>query len=157
MPMRPAQGRLVAGVCAALAGQLGVDVALVRLAFMLLTFAWGIGLLLYIALWLLLPNAGDVDSPRSIRMTARRNIGTMRDELRDSGRRLGDVWRRAGQRPSTLTEHIDRRTVALGLVALGGILFLGAIGALDWLTPVRVIGLLAIAAGIVVLVTFRDR
>ncbi|SNS17550.1 PspC domain-containing protein [Actinomadura mexicana] len=52
---RAAEGRLVAGVCRGLAEHLGVDVFLVRGAFVLLTMASGLGVAAYAALWILVP------------------------------------------------------------------------------------------------------
>jgi signal transduction histidine kinase len=48
---RPAEGRVIAGVCAGIAQALDVDVTLVRLVFALLALAGGAGILLYLALW----------------------------------------------------------------------------------------------------------
>lgn len=52
---RAAEGRLVAGVGRGLAVHLGVDVFLVRGAFVLLTMASGLGFAAYAAFWILLP------------------------------------------------------------------------------------------------------
>lgn len=52
---RAGEGRLVAGVCRGLAVHLGVDVFLVRGAFVLLTMASGLGVAAYAAFWILLP------------------------------------------------------------------------------------------------------
>jgi len=49
---------LVAGVCAGLAGRLGVDPLLLRAAFVAATAAGGVGVVVYGVLWLLLPAAG---------------------------------------------------------------------------------------------------
>src|ERR1044072_2277836 len=49
---RPAEGRVIAGVCAGIAQALGVDATLVRLVFALLALAGGAGILLYLALWI---------------------------------------------------------------------------------------------------------
>ena len=46
----------LAGVCGGLAETLNTDPTLVRLAFALLVFGWGSGVLVYIALALLLPD-----------------------------------------------------------------------------------------------------
>ncbi|MEU8800503.1 PspC domain-containing protein [Spirillospora sp. NPDC048819] len=54
---RAADGRLVAGVCRGLAGHLGVDVVIVRVAFVLLTMASGLGVAAYVAFWILVPAA----------------------------------------------------------------------------------------------------
>jgi signal transduction histidine kinase len=49
---------IVAGVCAGIAAQLGADVALVRIAFVALTFAGGIGPIVYALMWALVPARG---------------------------------------------------------------------------------------------------
>ncbi len=45
----------IGGVCGGLAEYFGLDPLLVRVAFLVLFFGWGCGLLLYLLLWLLAP------------------------------------------------------------------------------------------------------
>ena len=54
--VRPRNRKILAGVCAALADRLGISVKLVRLGFVLFGF-FGIGELVYVALWILIPKA----------------------------------------------------------------------------------------------------
>lgn len=53
----------ILGVCAALAVFFDISVTLVRLAFIISLFFTGIGLVLYLALWLLIPAQADAPSP----------------------------------------------------------------------------------------------
>ena len=55
---RARDGRLVAGVCAGLATYFGVDPTLVRPAFALVTVFGGIGALLYLCAWIVIPEEG---------------------------------------------------------------------------------------------------
>ena len=48
--------RMLAGVCGGLAKYLGWDVSLVRLAFVAMSFAGGIGIFLYLFFWFIFPN-----------------------------------------------------------------------------------------------------
>ena len=57
--LRIREGRIVAGVCTGLARYFGVDVNLVRLAFGVLTVFYGLGILLYVAAWAILPEEGE--------------------------------------------------------------------------------------------------
>jgi phage shock protein PspC (stress-responsive transcriptional regulator) len=57
--LRIRQGRIVAGVCAGFGAYFGVDVNLVRLAFGVLTVFYGLGILLYLIAWLILPEEGE--------------------------------------------------------------------------------------------------
>ena len=52
-------GRVVAGVCAGLATYFGVDPTLIRLAFALLTVFGGVGVLVYLGAWLVIPDETD--------------------------------------------------------------------------------------------------
>ena len=55
---RAREGRVVAGVCAGLATYFGVDPTLVRLAFALVTIFGGVGVLLYLIAWIVIPEEG---------------------------------------------------------------------------------------------------
>ena len=57
--LRIRQGRIVAGVCVGLGAYFRVDVNLVRLAFGVFTVFYGLGLLLYLIAWLILPEEGE--------------------------------------------------------------------------------------------------
>jgi len=56
--LRLRDGRMVAGVCAGLAAYFGIDINLVRLAFGVLTVFWGLGILVYLIAWAVLPEEG---------------------------------------------------------------------------------------------------
>jgi phage shock protein PspC (stress-responsive transcriptional regulator) len=56
---RRRDGRLVAGVCAGLAAYFGIDVTLVRLAFAVFTIFWGLGALMYLMAWAVIPEEGE--------------------------------------------------------------------------------------------------
>ena len=55
---RPLHDRMVAGVAAAVADYLDVDVTIVRIVIAVLTMVGGAGLAIYIAGWLLIPEEG---------------------------------------------------------------------------------------------------
>jgi phage shock protein C len=48
-------GRMIGGVCAGLADYFDVDITLVRVVFVVLALVNGVGLILYIILWIILP------------------------------------------------------------------------------------------------------
>jgi phage shock protein C len=57
--VRIRQGRMVAGVCTGFGSYFGVDVNLVRLAFGVLTIFYGLGILLYLIAWVILPEEDE--------------------------------------------------------------------------------------------------
>lgn len=65
---------MLAGVCAGLAEHFGVDVNLVRLGFAIVTiFSAGVGVLVYLAAWVILPEEGDDTSIAETWMNKRRS------------------------------------------------------------------------------------
>ena len=62
-PLRRAyEGRMIAGVCAGLADYLAIDVTLIRVAFVVLTFLGGAAIPAYLACLLLIPEEGSEQS-----------------------------------------------------------------------------------------------
>lgn len=59
---RPFEGRMLTGVAAGLADYMGVDVTLVRIAFAVLAVVGGMGIPLYLAGLLLIPDEGSDQS-----------------------------------------------------------------------------------------------
>jgi phage shock protein PspC (stress-responsive transcriptional regulator) len=60
--LRPKEGRMVAGVCAGIAAYFSVDVYLIRLLFGVFTVFYGLGVLLYLIAWAILPEEGEGQS-----------------------------------------------------------------------------------------------
>jgi phage shock protein C len=60
--VRSREGRIVAGVCAGLAVYFGLDANIVRLIFAGLTVFGGVGVLLYVVAWLIVPEEGEPSS-----------------------------------------------------------------------------------------------
>ena len=59
---RPFQDRMLAGVAVGIARYLGVDVTVVRIVLAVLTVVGGVGIPLYLAGWLLIPEEGSEQS-----------------------------------------------------------------------------------------------
>ena len=59
---RSRTNRRIAGVCGGLADEFGVSVTVLRLAFVLATvLSWGVGLVVYLALWVVMPYPPGLD------------------------------------------------------------------------------------------------
>jgi phage shock protein PspC (stress-responsive transcriptional regulator) len=53
---RSRQGRMLAGVASGIAAYVGVDAVVIRIAFVVLTLVGGLGIPLYLASWVLVPD-----------------------------------------------------------------------------------------------------
>ncbi len=63
---RSRKQRILGGVCGGLAEYFGVDPVLIRLAWVLFCFVWGVGVLLYIIAWIIIPPAPDYIDVQSV-------------------------------------------------------------------------------------------
>lgn len=61
--VRSTSDKMIAGVCGGLAKYFGIDVVLVRILFVLFALAGGPGILLYIILWIVMPEESTAAAP----------------------------------------------------------------------------------------------
>jgi phage shock protein C len=137
--------RILGGVCSGLAEGLHIDALWVRLGFVLLAFLQGVGLLIYIILWLVMPEQVEGEN------VTRSGFDSMTADLRRIGSELrgqfgGTSKPAAGQEPApagTTTATVpagatssppSRQTIVLGVVlVVVGLILLGAnIGLIQW-------------------------
>ncbi len=124
--------RIVSGLCGGIGDFFGVDPIFFRVAFVLLAFAGGGGLVLYLVLTLVVPAEGHDGS--GTRDTMRRGV----EDLADSAKNIA-----AGLRNEKAG---GRRTAAILLILIGAFFLfenLDWLGWLDagWIWPVLLIGL----------------
>jgi signal transduction histidine kinase/phage shock protein PspC (stress-responsive transcriptional regulator) len=129
--VRPADGRLLSGVCAGLADHLGAGVLHVRLAFVVLSAFGGFGVVLYAALWIFVPSQSP-DDPAGLASATR-----------------------GGRRPRMAVSRGDLgQLVALGVMGLGLVLLLTQVG---WGIPLTVtVPVLIAGAGLALLWSQAD-
>ena len=61
--VRPRKGRMVAGICAGIAGYSGLDVTLIRVIVAVVSvLTGGAGVLAYLAAWVIIPGEGEKTS-----------------------------------------------------------------------------------------------
>jgi phage shock protein C len=106
--MRSETDKMIAGVCGGIAAYLGVDSVFVRLAFLILLFASGIGFLLYLILMIIMPSESRFDESSS---------NTVQSNLDDYSNELGGGIKRVKQHPKG-------PVIAAGLLIFFGIFLL---------------------------------
>lgn len=139
--------RILGGVCSGLAAGLHIDPLWVRLGFVVLAFLQGVGLLIYIVLWLVMPE--QVEGQEGTRsgfdsMTAdlRRIGGELRGTFGGTSRSpaSGDSTSSSAETntastpPATPAALAGRQSIALGIVlVVVGLIILGAnTGLVQW-------------------------
>ena len=115
--------RVLFGVSGGLGEYFELDPVFVRVGFIALCFAGGIGFVLYLALALVMPRA---DAPeRSPTETVQDNVEHMADEAADAGRRLG-----AAMGPVTTVQR--RSGLGVLFIVVGALILLANLGLFFW-------------------------
>jgi phage shock protein PspC (stress-responsive transcriptional regulator) len=111
----------IAGVCGGLAEYFNIDSTLLRIAMILLAFYGGVGLILYLIAWLLIPpNPGeDASEPFERSEKAREKVMST---VKDVGEKIEETWKSGKERGFSARSHTP---LILGiLVLIVGFLFL---------------------------------
>ena len=133
---RSESDKMIAGVCGGIAVYLGIDSVFVRLAFLVLALASGVGLLLYIILMLIMPSEEKLSHPSS---------KIVQDNIEHIGNDVTSGFKRVRQHP-------QGPAIGAGLLVLLGVYFLfGNLGWLGWLSGGVFWSLLLIGVGIYLL------
>lgn len=77
---RSRSDRILGGVCAGLAQYFGTDPLLIRLVFVVITLAQGAGILIYVLLWILMPEEG-VENPPAGSQAVKSGFEGMRQDI----------------------------------------------------------------------------
>jgi phage shock protein C len=128
--------KLIAGVCGGLAEYLEIDSVLVRLAFVLLFFASGIGIPIYFILWVVMPQEADQSVADNV--VIQKNINDISETMQSNAKSLG--------RPAT---------VGIILVLIGAYFLLAELGLFSWVSGAVFWPLLIIGIGVYLLVRRR--
>jgi phage shock protein C len=135
---------MVGGVCGGLGKYLGIDATILRLVFVLLAFGTGIGVLIYLILWLVVPAEGSpegVEVEQSVRMGA--------DEIASRAREMGEDLRVSLTSPNPQAGLI----IGLALIIFGAFFLVQNLGFpwLRWLDFDYLWPLLLIVGGLVLI------
>lgn len=117
--------QMIAGVCGGIAAYLNVDSVFIRLAFVLLALASGIGLPIYIILWIVMPQ--ETNAAASDAVVMQENIKDLQETVSTNANKIG-----------------KSATIGLIFILIGGYFLLTELGILSWVSgalwPILIIG-----------------
>jgi phage shock protein C len=147
---RSVSDRMVFGVAGGLAEYFDIDPVIVRVGFVLLTFANLLGLIGYVILTIVTPKAET--EPSTVADAARQNLSDLPREAADAGRRAGEQFRTTGGGNGT------RVLLILGavLIVIGAWFLLDNLGIKSILLVIIWPLLIVLAGGLLLLVALRQ-
>lgn len=142
---RSRKERMVWGVAGGLAEYLDIDPVLVRIAFVLLAFANGLGVLLYIIMAIVVRSEPQPIAEAAPAVQSEAEVGSQPE----------------AQVPPEVVEETQRRrrnVLGFGLVIVGAIVLMSNVGAFHWFRWDLYWPILVIVAGVIILAAgMRDR
>lgn len=137
---RSVSNQMIGGVCGGLGTYVNIDPVFVRLLFVLLLFGTDFGFILYLLLWILIPEEG-------------KDYGFKDDSFSDRVKSMGNDVQKAVTQPHPQSGLI----LGAGLIIIGGIIFLDRLNFswLSWMDFDILWPLILIAGGIVLLIRIR--
>ena len=131
--------RLIFGVCGGLSEALRVPPLAVRIGFVLLGMTWGLGVIAYILLALVMDEDAIDDDERDIEERMSNNGREALSRVRDLGREIGEGTRSVLSGDSE--RHPRQRQVGIILLSAGALVVVWGLGLLRWVNfPILVGG-----------------
>ena len=140
---RSKSDRMIAGVCGGLAKYFSVDSTLVRLVFLLVLFLGGAGFLVYLILWIIMPEEDRITA--TPHETVQANAQDLADTAQQFGNSLGQAVGSSSADAARTAARQGPILFGIILVALGGLFLLQNLLHIDfgqlWPVILIVIGL----------------
>ena len=151
---RSATNQVIAGVCGGIGEYFDVDPTVIRVIFIILAFATGSGVILYILLWLLIPGSTSTATAPS-ETTFKEGLHEMEHTLNEVKTKIEKEAKDFKQEQALFAENASEKDpskgyswLGIGLVLVGGWLFLDNFGLLDWIRLERFWPVLLIVLGV---------
>ena len=137
--------RMLGGVCGGIGDYLAIDSVFIRLFFAFLFFGHGSGVIIYLILWIILPEKSKAQAGISFEDNIKESTENFGERVQNIGEEFGEAVRNPHPQAGMI--------IGVALVTLGGILFIENLGiySLRWFSFDILWPVLLIIGGIVIL------
>jgi len=142
---RSESNRMLGGVCGGLGDYLALDPVFIRLFFVLLFFGHGSGMMIYLILWIIMPNESNVQAGKNLEDNIKDSAEDFGERMQTIGQEFGEAMRNPNPQAGMI--------VGIALITLGGVLFIENLGiySLRWVSFDVLWPALLIIGGVVIL------
>lgn len=148
--------RMIFGVCGGLGKYFALDSTIIRIIFVMLVFAGGIGILAYIVMAIIVPlEQSQKTAPQDI---IEENVQDIRQTATKMGTEIRDAFS-GGEDASKENVQVTRRRNALAiiLIIVGVLVLLSSLGIWHWFNWGVIVALILIAIGVLLIVSLSRR
>ena len=154
---RSRDDRMIAGVCGGLAEYFNMDPTIVRIIFVLLIFANGLGILAYIIMAIVVPLTGSkVTEPKE---AIKENVEEIKKTATELGQEIRSTFTGEETKPEEESKIHQRRRNFLGiiLIVLGVFFLMGSLNLFPWFHWGYLWPLILVAVGLIILFSARRK
>ncbi len=154
---RSRSDRMIWGVCGGLAKYFDMDPTIVRIIFVLLIFANGLGILAYIIMTIIVPLEGSkVTAPKE---AIKENVEEIKNTASELGREIRSTF--AGEETkseaTSKIQHRRRNFFGITLIVLGALFLMGSFNLFSWFKWSYLWPLILVAIGLIIIFSARRR
>jgi len=146
---------MVWGVCGRLAKYFDIDPTIVRIIFVVLIFANGLGILAYIIMAIVVPLEGSkVTGPKE---AIKENVEEIKETAEELGREIRSTF--AGEDKSEAADKIHQRRNILGIILIvaGVLILMASLNLFWWFRWGYLWPLILVAVGLIIIFSARRR
>ena len=149
--------RMVWGVCGGLAKYFDIDPTIIRIIFVVLIFANGLGILAYIILAIVVPLEGSkATEPKE---AIKENVAEIKQTATELGQEIRATFAGEEAKPEEATEISRRRRNFFGiiLIVLGALFLMGSLNLFAWFRWSYLWPLILVAVGLIIIFSARRK
>ena len=149
--------RMIWGVCGGLAKYFDIDPTIIRIIFVVLIFANGLGILAYIILAIVVPLEGSkATEPKD---AIKENVAEIKQTATELGQEIRATFAGEEAKPEEATEVSRRRRNFFGiiLIVLGVLFLMGSLNLFAWFKWSYLWPLILVAVGLIIIFSARRK
>ena len=147
--------RMVWGVCGGLANYFDMDPTIVRVIFVLLALANGVGIVVYIIMAIVVPLEGS--KVATSKEVIKENVEEIKETASEIGKEIRSTFEKADEEDTSGKIRRRRNLLGIVLIIIGIVILLGTLNLFHWLNWVYIWPVIIIAVGLIIVFSARRK
>ena len=147
--------RMIWGVCGGLANYFDMDPTIVRIIFVLLALANGVGIVVYIIMAIVVPLEGS--KVATSKEVIKENVEEIKETAGQIGNEIRSTFEKADEEDTSGKIRRRRNLLGMALIVIGIVILLGTLNLFHWLNWVYIWPVIIIAVGLIIVFSSRRK
>ena len=147
--------RMIWGVCGGLANYFDMDPTIVRIIFVLLALANGVGIVVYIIMAIVVPLEGS--KVATSKEVIKENVEEIKETAGQIGNEIRSTFEKADEEDTSGKIRRRRNLLGIVLIIIGIVILLGTLNLFRWISWVYIWPVILIAVGLIIIFSSRRK